>query len=63
MSIPNKKDLAKTIRKLSRQSQLEREKMVGKPRAKTFGGKPSVQSDRRAVKNTLRKVDHDGEKG
>lgn len=61
MAKSKKKDLLKTIKKISRQSQLEREKMVGRPRAKTFGGKPSVKEERREVKNKLRRLDESGE--
>lgn len=37
----------KLIKKISRENQLKREKEVGKPRAKSFGGKPTAKADRR----------------
>jgi len=49
-----KKNLVKTMKKLSREAQLAREKIVGKPRAKTFGGPPSPKEQRRNIKKELR---------
>lgn len=57
----NKKDLAKMIKKISRESQLEREKLVGRPRAKTFGGKPNPKELRRIEKRKLQGLDGDGD--
>lgn len=37
-------------RKVARQQQLEREKMVGRPRSKSWGGKPSAKAARRQAK-------------
>jgi len=47
-------------RRLARERQLEREKVVGRARSKSFGGKPSTDVDRRAAKKNLRNLD--GEK-
>lgn len=55
-----KKSLVKTMKKISREAQLEREKMVGKARAKTFGGKPSAREERRIHKRQLRGLDSGG---
>lgn len=60
MAKPKKEKLVKTIKKISRETQLEREKMVGRPRAKTFGGKPSIAEERREAKKSLRKLDDSG---
>jgi len=57
MAKPKKKDLVKTLKKISRETQLAREKMVGRPRAKTFGGKPSIKEERREAKKSLRRLD------
>lgn len=57
MAKPKKKELVKTIKKISREKRLEREKMVGRPRAKTFGGKPSIKEERREAKKSLRRLD------
>ena len=60
MAKPKKEKLVKTIKKISRENQLEREKMVGRPRAKTFGGKPSIGEERREAKKNLRRLDDGG---
>jgi hypothetical protein len=52
-----KKNLVKTMKKLSREAQLAREKIVGKPRAKTFGGPPTPKEMRRIEKRRLRDLD------
>lgn len=57
MAKPKKKDLVKTLKKISRETQLAREKMIGRPRAKTFGGKPSTKEERRETKKSLRRLD------
>lgn len=49
--------LVKTLKKISRESRLEREKLVGKPRAKVFGGLPSAKELRRIEKKNLRNLD------
>lgn len=36
------------MNKVFREQRLEREKLVGKPRAKSFGGKPDPKKDRRS---------------
>jgi len=53
----SKKDISKEIKRISRQNQLDREKLVGKPRAKSFGGKPTAQEDRRRGKRKLKGLD------
>jgi len=57
MAKRSKPNLVKTIKKMSREAQLAREKMVGKPRAKTFGGKPTAKELRRIAKDGLRRLD------
>jgi hypothetical protein len=57
MAKPNKNDLVKIIKKISRENQLERDRLIGRPRAKTFGGKPSIQQDRRESKKGLNGLD------
>jgi hypothetical protein len=52
-----KNNLVNKIRKLARQEQLEREKVVGKPRSNLFGGRPTPKEERRVVKKDLRKLD------
>lgn len=59
----NKRDQLKAIKKISRENQLEREKVVGRPRAKTFGGKPPIQEERREAKKSLRRLDGSDEVG
>lgn len=51
------KNLIKTIKKIAREKRLEMEKRVGKPCAKTYGGKPSVSKERRMSKRQLRNLD------
>lgn len=43
-----------TIKRIARQQRLERERMVGRPRAKSFGGKPDARQDRKAWKRQAR---------
>lgn len=43
----------KQMRKISREQELERRKMVGAPRAKSWGGKPSNRQERRNVRQEL----------
>jgi hypothetical protein len=50
----DKQKLVKTLKKLSREKQLAREKLVGRPRAKSFGGRPSVRAERRQSKKDIR---------
>jgi hypothetical protein len=57
MAKPKKNKLVKTIKRISRENQLEKEKMIGRPRAKTFGGKPLIQQDRRETKKSLNRLD------
>jgi hypothetical protein len=42
------------LNRINRELRLEREKMEGKPRAKSFGGKPSNRATRRQSKAELR---------
>jgi len=60
MAKRKKPNLVKTIKKISRDAQIAREKMVGKPRAKSFGGKPTAKNLRRVAKDRLRRLDDDG---
>lgn len=46
----------KMMKRVSRQNQLDREKLVGRPRAKSFGGKPDSKQDRRSSKKNLRDI-------
>lgn len=48
------KDL-QIAKRLARQQRLERERLIGRPRAKSFGGKPDNRSIRRSAKADLRK--------
>lgn len=52
-----KADLIKAIKKSAREAQLAREKIVGKPRAKTFGGLPTASEQRRKNKIHLKRLD------
>lgn len=54
MAKPKKKDLVKTLKKISRETQLAREKMVGRPRAKSWQSKPTTQQSRKQIKKNLR---------
>ncbi len=47
------KDLIKMIKKINRENQLERERFTGKPRAKSFGGRPDAKQDRRNSKKEI----------
>ncbi len=42
------------MRRIQRAKALEREKLIGKPRAKSWGGKKTAKQDRRTWKNSLR---------
>jgi hypothetical protein len=44
----------KIMNRAARQSRLEHEAQVGRPRAKTFGGRKSPKQDRREAKQMLR---------
>lgn len=46
--------IIKQIKEASRKEQLERNKQVGFPRAKTYGGKDNSRDERRKNKNKLR---------
>lgn len=48
------KEDIKFIKKINRENQLEREKLVGRPRAKSWDGKKSVKQDRKDTKSKLR---------
>jgi len=52
-----KKSIVKVIKKLSRLAQLERERMVGIARSKTFGGKPDIREERKTTKKRLKELD------
>lgn len=45
-------DISK-MNKVYREQRLAREKLVGKPRAKSFGGKPDTKKDRRNWRKEL----------
>lgn len=42
------------MRRVQRAKALEREKLIGKPRAKSWGGKKTAKQDRRTWKNDLK---------
>ena len=44
----------KMARKLSRERELERRKLVGEPRVKLWGGRDVAREDRRAWKQSVR---------
>lgn len=46
--------ILKQLKDISRKEQLERNKQVGFPRAKTYGGKETSRDERRKNKNKLR---------
>ena len=49
----NKKTL-KALKTVLREQRLEREKLIGKPRSKSWGGKKSSREERRDIKKQLR---------
>lgn len=53
------KKIAATIRRLSREEELERIRNFGRLRSKTWGGKPSPQKERHVAKQKLNGMVHD----
>jgi len=47
-------DFLSAAAKVARQQRLERERMVGKPRSATYGGRPTPEQDRRSSRRELR---------
>ena len=48
-------DFVKILRKIHRENELARQKIVGQPRSKSWGGSPSAKEARRIAKRNLRK--------
>lgn len=51
ITVASQLDMAK---KIAREQRLEHEKMVGRPRAKSFGGRPTTKQDRRDANREMR---------
>lgn len=47
-------DFLSAAAKIAREQRLERERLVGKPRSSTFGGRPTSKQDRRSSRRELR---------
>lgn len=44
----------KNMRRINRERELEHQRLVGKRRAETWGGKPGKRQERRSTKRNLR---------